>query len=80
MTVPKTISEDDALLSTADVAEQLKVHRSTVHHWIKTGMLKSELHGSFHAVKKQELKRFQSMYNVEADADPAPKKKRGKKR
>ena len=82
MTVPKSISENDDLLSTADVAKELGVHRSTVHGWIKNGMLPSELHGAFHAVKPADLKRFRSIYNVEAKAnqpDP-PKKTNGKKR
>lgn len=74
MTVPKTISEDTKLLSTADVAKQLEVHRSTVWLWIKRGMLKSERHGAFHGVKPSELRRFLSFY------EPPPPKKRRKKR
>lgn len=73
MTIPKSISENKTLLSTADVAKQLKVHRSTVNHWIKEGMLPSERHGSFHAVKPKDLKRFLSIYDVQ------PKKTRKRK-
>lgn len=75
MTVPKSISGSEKLLSTADIAEQLGVHRSTVHGWIKNKMLPSERHGVFHGVKPRDLKRFLSIYNIE----PKPKKKRGKK-
>ena len=75
LTVPKTISEDTELLSTADVAKQQNVHRSTVWLWIKRGMLKSTRHGAFHGVKPSELKRFLSIYEP-----PPPSKKRKRKR
>ena len=78
MTVPKSISESSDLLSTADIAESLGVHRSTVWGWIKSGMLPSEKQGpsgTFHGVKPSALKRFLSMYQIE------PKKqKRGRKK
>lgn len=76
MTVPKSIA-DDGLLSTADVAKQLDVHRSTVWLWIKRGMLPSEKRGSFHGVKPAALKRFLSMYDISA-AKKAAKRKRKK--
>lgn len=78
MTIPKSISDDNSLLSTADIAEELNVHRSTVHHWIKQGMLPSELHGSFHAVKRKDLKRFLSIYDIHPSQ--TSKKSNGKKR
>ena len=73
MTVPKTISEDDRLLSTSDVAKQCGVHRTTVWLWIKRGMLKSEKHGSFHGVRPREVKRLLEFYA------PPPKSKRKRK-
>lgn len=84
MVVPKTISGDAALLSPTDVADELGVHRSTVHNWIRDGMLASEMHGAFHAVSRAEIDRFKKLYVV---LDPKPetgkpkkKKKRAKKR
>ena len=62
MTIPKSISEDDKLLSTSEVAKRCKVHRSTVHLWIKHGLLKTEKHGNFHAIRPSALKRFLSIY------------------
>jgi excisionase family DNA binding protein len=76
MVLPKSISEDDTLLSTADVAQQLDVHRSTVWVWIKNGMLKSVRHGTFHGIRPSELARFRSQYNVV----PKNKRKKRKKR
>ena len=73
MVLPKSISEDE-LLSTADVAKSLDVHRSTVWLWIKNGMLKSKRHGQFHGIKPSELERFRSTYVV------VSKKKRERKR
>ena len=73
MVLPKTIVDDDTVLSTADVAERLDVHRSTVWVWIKNGMLKSTRRGSFHAIKPADLKTFLSMYTV-------PSRKKRKKR
>lgn len=78
MTVPKTISEDAKLLSTADIAKQLDVHRSTVWLWIDRGMLQSKRHGAFHGVKPAALRRFLSMY--EPPPPPKRRKKRRKKR
>ena len=74
MVLPKSISEDDTLLSTADIAQQLDVHRSTVWIWIKHGMLKSVRHGSFHGIRPSALALFQSQYTV------APKRKRNRKK
>lgn len=76
MVLPKAIVDDDTVLSTADVAEKLDVHRSTVWVWIKNGMLKSVRRGSFHAIKPADLALFQSMYTV----PPRRKRKKRKKR
>lgn len=68
MTIPKSISEDDKLLSTSDAARMLDVHRSTVHLWIKDGALKTERRGktgTFHAIRTSELKRFAKLYGLE---------------
>jgi excisionase family DNA binding protein len=63
MTIPKTLS-DGELLSTAEVAKQLGVHRSTVWLWIKRDMLPSKKHGAFHGVRPADLKRFLSVYEI----------------
>jgi len=75
LTVPKTISEDDRLLSTSDVAEQLGVHRTTVWLWIKRGMLKSEKHGSFHGVRPHEVKKLLDIYGPPPKSKPKRKRK-----
>lgn len=66
MTLPKSITEDKKLLSTSAIAEKLGVHRSTVHGWIKSGMLKSEKHGRYHGVRPKDLERFLSLYEIES--------------
>lgn len=74
MTIPKSIS-DGPILSTANVAKKVGVHRSTVWLWIKRGMLKSERHGesgAFHGVRPAALERFLSIYEIV----PANKRKR----
>jgi excisionase family DNA binding protein len=73
MTVPKALA-DKGLLSTAEVAKQLGVHRSTVWNWIRTGLLPSVEVASgngrpFHGVDPKALKRFRQIYPV------MPKKK-----
>ncbi len=75
MTVPKAIA-DDGLLSTAEVAKKLDVHRSTVWLWIKRNMLASEKRGSFHGIKPSALKDFLSMYDIQNAK--RPKRKRSK--
>jgi len=78
MTVPKAIAAD-GLLSTAEVADQLGVHRSTVWLWIKRGMLNSVKRGAFHGVKPAALARFRQMYDVDALKKPKRRRKRRKK-
>jgi excisionase family DNA binding protein len=79
MTVPKTIAYA-GLLSTSQVAKQVGVHRSTVWNWIKSGMLPSELHGSFHGVRPMALKRLLSRYDIEALRASTKKRKAASKR
>lgn len=62
MTLPKSISNNKNLLSPSQVAEKLGVHRSTVHVWIKNGMLQAERHGIFLCVSCEELGRFRQIY------------------
>jgi excisionase family DNA binding protein len=76
VSLPKSISESDELLSTADVAKQLGVHRSTVWMWVKNGMLSSVRHGSFHGISRKSLERLQGRYTVAERAKPKVKKKR----
>ncbi len=79
MTVPKALA-DKGLLSTAEVAKKLSVHRSTVWNWIKTGLLPSVTVAAgdgrpFHGIEPKALARFQKVYVV------TPKKRRkGKKK
>lgn len=75
MVLPKSISEDAEVLSTADVARVLQVHRGTVWLWIRNGMLKSVRHGTFHGVKPAALERFRSQYTVASRS----KRSKGKK-
>lgn len=78
MTVPKSISENDNLLSTTQVAEKLGVHRSSVNIWIGEGRLLSEKHGNFHAVSLKALKKFMSFYSIEPTKKPKAKKAKAK--
>lgn len=57
MSVPKAFAER-GLLSTAEVAERVDVHRSTVWWWINTGVLTSERVGVFHGVSPTVLSAF----------------------
>lgn len=75
MTIPKSISDDENLLSPSQVAKELGVHRSTVHVWIKGGMLKTERHGVFLSVSREEVERFRKLYDIA----PPPKRRRRKK-
>lgn len=79
MVVPKSISDDESLLSPSDVAKEMGVHRSTVHNWIRDGMIATERHGAFHAVKRKELDRFRQLYKIEPEPPPKRKKKRSRK-
>lgn len=66
MTVPKALSEA-GLLSTAEVAETLRVHRSTVWVWIKSDLLKHERvgpAGNFIGISKKNLDDFVKRYPV----------------
>lgn len=72
MTVPKALSAS-GLLSTAEVAEKLGVHRSTVWLWIKSGALAAERRGAFHGVSPKALRNFRNVYKIASR--PARKKK-----
>ena len=66
MSVPKALSEA-GLLSTAQVAKALSVHRSTVWLWISSGLLPHERVGptkNFIGVLANELKAFTMKYPV----------------
>jgi excisionase family DNA binding protein len=73
VTTPSTFKKQ-GLLSTGDIAERLGVHRTTVWHWMKSGMLKStRVTPRFRGVSEADLKAFQS--NFIPDAVVSPKKK-----
>lgn len=67
MSVPKALSEA-GLLSTAEIAAQLNVHRSTVWIWIKQGLLKSQRVGpskNWIGVSQKQLDDFTAMYPIQ---------------
>lgn len=66
MTLSKKF-QASGLLSTADVARELNVHRSTVWLWIKSDLLKSSRVGEFIGIKRSDLVKFQAMYHVNGD-------------
>jgi len=84
MSVPKALSEA-GLLSTAEIAAQLNVHRSTVWIWINQGLLKSYRVGpskNWIGVSQKHLDEFTAMYPVHVSNAHVTKmvaKKRGKK-
>lgn len=63
MTLSKKF-QASGLLSTADVARELHVHRSTVWLWIKSKLLKSSRVGEFIGVKRSDLDKFRAVYHV----------------
>lgn len=72
MVVPKSF-EEEGLLTPSALAKELGVHRSTVHNWLRSGLLKSKRRGSFHTITRAEVARFSSTYVIEPQ-------KRGKKK
>ena len=70
MTLSKKF-QASGLLSTGGVARELRVHRSTVWLWIKSGLLRSSKVGEFIGVKRVDLVKFQSMYHVNGDKEKA---------
>lgn len=77
MSVPKAFAER-GLLSTAEVAERLSVHRSTVWWWIDTKVLASERVGVFHGVSPDVLRTFiQAWPGLIAQARKPKTKKKG---
>lgn len=76
MTTP-TMFKKEGLLSTGDVARRLKVHRTTVWHWIKNGLLKSrQVTPRFRGVTEADLKAFQANFVLDAPAEPVSAKKK----
>lgn len=63
MTLSKKF-QASGLMSTGDVARKLKVHRSTVWLWIKSGLLKSNKTNGTIGIKQRDLVKFQSVYHV----------------
>jgi excisionase family DNA binding protein len=66
MSVPKALSEA-GLLSTAEIAQKLSVHRSTVWLWINSGLLPHERvgpSGNWIGVHPKKLEAFAKMYPV----------------
>jgi len=63
MSVPKALT-DANLLSTGQIAKRLSVHRSTVWHWVNTGLLPSTKVGSHYGVKPADVRRLLKKYNL----------------
>jgi len=80
LTVPKTFV-DQKLLSTGEVAKLMKVHRGTVWHWIRIGLLRSEkVTDRYSGVSRKSLADFKKTYHqqttpvVPAAVSVSPKK------
>lgn len=78
MSTPR-VTKERGLLTTGDVAKRLKVHRSAVWRYIKSGMLKAErVTPRFLGISEASLKGFQKRYIVDSrpedDAVKVPKK------
>lgn len=72
MTTPTSFKRR-GLLSSSDIAKRLGVHRTTVWHWIKSGMLRSvKVTPRFSGVTEDDLKLFQSNW-VGGLPDVSPK-------
>lgn len=75
MTVPKTFV-DQKLLSTGEVAKIMGVHRGTVWHWIRVGLLKAEkVTDRYSGISKKSLALFKKAYQ---QAPPAVSPKRAR--
>lgn len=82
MTTPSTFKKR-GLLSTGDIAARLGVHRTTVWHWMKSGMLKStRVTPRFCGVTEADLKAFQANFVPESVSPKktSSSKKKGAKR
>ena len=76
MTTPTTFKKQ-GLLSTGDNAERLTVHRTTVRHWMNSGMLKSvRVTPRFRGVTEANLKAFQSNFIPDAPERRVSSKKK----
>lgn len=80
MTTPSTFKKQ-GLLSTGDIAERLGVHRTTVWHWMTSGLLKStRVTPRFRGVTEADLKAFQSNFIPDSPAVSPKKAPASKKR
>lgn len=71
MTTPTTFRRE-GLLSTGDIAKRLGVHRTTVWHWMKSGLLRSTaVTPRFRGVTESDLRAFQA--NFIPDVSPRSK-------
>lgn len=64
MVLPKTISGSKKLLSVTAAARELGVHRSTVHVWIRQGVMRTQRHGIHHSVSRRELERVRKLLGL----------------
>lgn len=68
MTTPSTFKRR-GLLSTGDIARRKNVHRTTVWHWIRSGLLKStRVTPRFRGVSEEDLAAFEA--NFISDSPP----------
>lgn len=75
MTIPKALKEMN-LLSTGEAAEEAKVHRSTIHLWIRNGMLPAKSVGPrYMGIERKALRDFLKIYVQDAVPTRGPKAK-----
>jgi hypothetical protein len=68
VTVPKAFAEKK-LISTGEVARRMKVHRGTVWHWIKIGLLRAEkVTPRYSGVTAESLAILRKTYGQEIEA------------
>jgi len=69
VTVPNALARE-GLLSTAEVAKKLRVHRSTVWIWINSGTLRATRSGgtgTYFGVHPRDLREFQKRWSTAGD-------------
>lgn len=72
MTVPKTFV-DQKLLSTGEVAKLMRVHRGTVWHWIRVGLLRAEkVTDRYSGVSRKSLADFKKTYHQQTTVAAVP--------
>jgi excisionase family DNA binding protein len=66
MVAPKSITDSSKLLSVSAVAREMGVHRSTVHVWIRDGIMQTQRHGVHHAIQRREVDRVKKLLGLDS--------------